>query len=137
MDSYTGRERDKFEHIPYKIGVTGSPVLEDVHSYAECEVLNAMDGGDMTTFLVSVVDGGLMSQEQWMTLAYFYEEAPPDWIAEYSKRYIESINNSLKIIDKIDYFDLVIYLLWFSFSYISIQFLLFVSLDILLVLVFS
>ena len=100
---YTGRERDKFEHIPYKIGVTGSPVLEDVHSYAECAVLNAMDGGDMTTFLVSVVDGGLMSQEHWMTLAYFYEEAPPDWIAEYSKRYIESINNSLKIIDKIDY----------------------------------
>ncbi|MEE8135972.1 MAG: flavin reductase family protein, partial [Thermodesulfobacteriota bacterium] len=58
---YTGREREKFENIEHKLGVTGSPILEDAHSYAECRVINAMDGGDMTAFLVSVVDGKILN----------------------------------------------------------------------------
>ncbi|MEQ9619127.1 MAG: flavin reductase family protein [Deltaproteobacteria bacterium] len=100
---YTGRERDKFKDIGYKTGVTGSPVLEDAHSYAECEVLNAMDGGDMTAFLVRVVDGRIISRGEWMTLNDFYSEAPPDWIAEYGEKLSRSVAYSLDQIHKIDY----------------------------------
>lgn len=100
---YTGRERDKFEEIKYETGVTGSPVLLDAHSYAECRVINAMDGGDMTAFLASVEDGGLMSREPWMTLNDFYSSAPPEWIAEYGEKLSRSVAFSLDIIHKIDY----------------------------------
>lgn len=100
---YTGRERDKFKDIEYKTGVTGSPVLEDAHSYAECEVLNAMDGGDMTAFLARVVDGGIISRGEWMTLNDFYSEAPPEWIAEYGEKLSRSVAYSLETIHKIDY----------------------------------
>ncbi len=100
---YTGRERDKFENIPYTLGVTGSPVLDDAHSYAECKIINAMDGGDMTAFLVSVVDGGLISGGAWMTLNDFYSNAPPEWVAEYGEKLSRSVGYSLDIIHKIDY----------------------------------
>jgi flavin reductase (DIM6/NTAB) family NADH-FMN oxidoreductase RutF len=100
---YTGRERDKFENIPYTLGVTGSPVLDDAHSYAECEIINAMDGGDMTAFLVSVVGGGLISGGAWMTLNDFYSNAPPEWVAEYGEKLSSSVSFSMDIIHKIDY----------------------------------
>jgi Conserved protein/domain typically associated with flavoprotein oxygenases, DIM6/NTAB family len=101
---YTGREREKLKNIPYALGVTGSPVLKDVHSYAECRVINAMDGGDMTAFLVDVVDGKIMrSREEWMTLSYFYTAAPPEWIAEYGEKLSRSVAFSLERIHNIDY----------------------------------
>jgi len=100
---YTGREREKFENLDYELGVTGSPVLLDAHSYAECKVLNAMDGGDMTAFLVSVVDGKILNAGPWMTLNDFYTDAPPDWIAEYGEKLVHSVSSSMEIIHKIDY----------------------------------
>jgi len=100
---YTGRERDKFENISYTLGVTGSPVLDEVHSYAECEIINAMDGGDMTAFLASVVDGGLKSGGSWMTLNDFYSNAPPEWVAEYGEKLSSSVSFSMDIIHNIDY----------------------------------
>lgn len=100
---YTGRERDKFENISYTLGVTGSPVLDDAHSYAECKIINAMDGGDMTAFLVSVVDGGLLSGGAWMTLNDFYSNAPPEWVAEYGEKLSRSVGYSMDIIHDIDY----------------------------------
>ena len=78
-------------------------MLEDCHSYAECEIINAMDGGDMSGFLVSVVDGGINSGGPWMTLNDFYSDAPPDWIAEYGQRLSQSVSYSMEIIHKIDY----------------------------------
>lgn len=100
---YTGRERNKFENIEYRTGVTGSPVLTDAHSYAECRVLNAMDGGDMTAFLVSVVDGGILSRGEWLTLDRFYTDAPAEWINEYGDKLSRSVAYSLDIIHNIDY----------------------------------
>lgn len=100
---YTGRERNKFENIEYREGTTGSPVLEDAHSYAECSVINAMDGGDMTAFLVNVVEGGIISGGEWMTLSDFYSSAPPGWIAEYGEKLSRSVAFSLDIIHDIDY----------------------------------
>ena len=101
---YTGRERQKLKDIPYSLGVTGSPILDDAHSYAECRVINAMDGGDMTAFLVNVIDGKIMrGNEQWMTLSHFYSTAPPEWIAEYGEKLSRSVAFSLERIHTIDY----------------------------------
>ncbi|MFI5322811.1 MAG: flavin reductase family protein [Thermodesulfobacteriota bacterium] len=100
---YTGRERNKFENVELRTGVTGSPVLVEAHSYAECRVINAMDGGDMTAFLVSVVEGGIMSKGEWMTLSHFYSHAPPEWIEEYGYKLSRSVSCSLNIIHNIDY----------------------------------
>ena len=100
---YTGRERKKFKDIAYETDVTGCPILLDCHSFAECEVINAMDGGDMTPFLVSVVNGGVKSNEQWLTLDYFYNYAPPQWIEQYSQKLSKSVEASLQCIHNIDY----------------------------------
>lgn len=100
---YSGRERKKFENIDYKEGVTGSPVLINAHSYAECRVLNAMDGGDMTAFLVKVVDGGLYDAGPWMTLNDFYTDAPPEWVAEYGEKLSRSVAISMENIHNIDH----------------------------------
>lgn len=100
---YTGRERKKFENLDYELGVTGSPVLLDAHSYAECKVLNAMDAGDMTAFLVSVVDGKVLNAGPWMTLNDFYTDAPPEYVAEYGQKLARSVALSMEIIHKIDY----------------------------------
>jgi len=100
---YTGREKDKLRDVPYNLGVTGSPVLRDVHSHAECRVINAMDGGDMTVFLVSVVDGKISVGGEWMTLDYFYYAAPNEWIAEYGEKLSRSVSLSLSTINKISY----------------------------------
>ncbi len=100
---YTGREREKLKGIPYRLGVTGSPILKDALAYADCKVINRMDGGDMTAFLVSVVDGGVINRGDWMTLDYFYSVAPPEWTAEYGEKLSRSVAFSLDRIHKIDY----------------------------------
>lgn len=100
---YTGREKNKFRDIEYFTGLTGSPVIHDVHSYAEARIINRMDCGDMSAFLANIVDGSIKSSERWMTLNYFYRNAPPEWIREYELKLSRSIDFSLPIINKIDY----------------------------------
>lgn len=100
---YTGREVDKFQDIKYDLAGNGCPVINDVHSYMECRVLNAMDGGDMTPFLVSVEYGRIFDRNHWMTLSDFYNYAPPEWIAEYDSKLVKSIEFSLPIINEISY----------------------------------
>ncbi|MEM4409461.1 MAG: flavin reductase family protein [Candidatus Caldarchaeum sp.] len=100
---YTGREVDKFRGVEWREGATGCPILLDSHSYAECIVINAMDGGDMTAFLAEVIRGGITGGGEWMTLSHFYTSAPPEWIAQYEARLRESVEYSISIIDNIDY----------------------------------
>lgn len=100
---YTGRDREKLENITFHFGMSGSPILQEAHSFADCKVINAMDGGDMTTFLVDVIDGGIVSGGEWMTLSHFYSAAPPEWIAEYGEKLSRSVGLSVEVIDKISY----------------------------------
>lgn len=100
---YTGRDRDKFQGVEYTLGKQGCPILAEAHSYAECRVVNAMDGGDMTIFLVDILAGGLINSGEWMTLQHFYSTAPMEWIQQYEARLAESIDESMKTIENIDY----------------------------------
>lgn len=100
---YSGRDKNKFKEIDYSKGANRCPVIQNVHSYAECKVINAMDGGDMTVFLVDVTFGDVFSGDYWMTLYDFYDIAPSEWIEEYNKKLQKSISYSIPIIDNINH----------------------------------
>jgi len=53
----SGRVAEKLSHVPYRLGPSGSPVLERCWGYMDCRVVNALDGGDLTCFLGDVLEG--------------------------------------------------------------------------------
>ncbi len=100
---YSGRDKNKFENARWFEGKNGCPILRDVHSYLECSVLNAMDGGDMTAFLTSVDYGETVEGGEWMTLGDFYTHAPEQWVMEYGRKLMKSVDFSMPIIHEISY----------------------------------
>lgn len=48
---------DKFEGVAYRVGATGSPVLEDALAWVDCRIRESHDGGDHTIFIGEVVAG--------------------------------------------------------------------------------
>jgi flavin reductase (DIM6/NTAB) family NADH-FMN oxidoreductase RutF len=62
----------KFENIPHRSGITGSPVLADVLAHVECRVRARYPGGDHTIFLGEVVGSGALSfDDAGSPLLYF------------------------------------------------------------------
>lgn len=99
----SGRDRNKFSDVDFFDAGNECPVVKGTHSYMECRVLNAMDGGDMTVFLVEVSYGEVLEGGQWMTLDDFYSDAPQEWIAEYGYKLHRSVQFSLPIINNISH----------------------------------
>lgn len=67
----SGRNVDKFEKIAFKQGTTGSPIIDNVSAYLDCNVINEYDGGDHKILLCEVVDaniakGGERISYQWL-----------------------------------------------------------------------
>jgi flavin reductase (DIM6/NTAB) family NADH-FMN oxidoreductase RutF len=46
----------------FRIGETGSPILDDCLAFVECRVANRLDGGDHTIFLGKVVSEGVVTE---------------------------------------------------------------------------
>lgn len=66
----SGRKVDKFAGLPYAIGATGAPLLEEALGYVDCRVVQTLDTGPHVLFVAEVVGGGaqregepLMQQE--------------------------------------------------------------------------
>ena len=59
-----------FCRAPYRMGVTGVPILEAAIAHLECTLERAIDAGDHTVFIGRVVDAG-MHQEEQLPLLYF------------------------------------------------------------------
>lgn len=55
----SGRQVDKLAGREWRPGRTGAPILADCLGWAEGRVVNAMAGGDMTVFLIDLIDGAL------------------------------------------------------------------------------
>jgi flavin reductase (DIM6/NTAB) family NADH-FMN oxidoreductase RutF len=53
----SGREVEKLTGVPYRLGPSGSPVLERCWGYLDCRIVNVLDGGDLTCFLGDVLEG--------------------------------------------------------------------------------
>lgn len=53
----SGREVEKLSDVPYRLGPSGSPVLQRCWGYLDCRIVNVLDGGDLTCFLGDVLEG--------------------------------------------------------------------------------
>lgn len=80
---HSGRDADKLSAIPWRPGVTGSPILQDALSYVEARVVGTLDGDDMTVFLADVVAGERLRDGEPLQLRAARERMPQEWLAEY------------------------------------------------------
>jgi len=70
----SGREINKFEHVNYKIGDTGAPiVLDNAVSFMEARVTKEMDVGTHTIFVGEVVNADVIADEVCMTYDYYHQ----------------------------------------------------------------
>ena len=53
----SGRDAAKLADLPWRPGVTGSPILSDALSYVEAGMVGALDGGELKAFLGLMVVG--------------------------------------------------------------------------------
>jgi flavin reductase (DIM6/NTAB) family NADH-FMN oxidoreductase RutF len=60
---------DKFTGIGFRIGVSGSPILNDIIAYLDCQIRNEIDAGDHTIYLGQAVDIAVSSDSD--PLLYF------------------------------------------------------------------
>lgn len=97
----SGRDGEKLKHVAYSVGTTGSPLLEGSYGYLDCRVVNAMDGGDMTAFLVEVLaaqtNGG-----QRMTWREARPRLPQRWADEWDRKIAGEMDVSLTTMADID-----------------------------------
>ena len=97
----SGREVDKFKDIPYSTGATGSPLVRGGFGYLDCRVVNAMDGGDMTAFLVEVIAAQSTGGER-MTWRDARPRLPQRWADEWDRKIAGEMNISLETMGTIN-----------------------------------
>lgn len=97
----SGRNVDKMNDVAYTTGVTGSPLLEGSFGYLDCRVVNAMDGGDMTAFLVEVLAAETNGGER-MTWREARPRLPQRWADEWDRKIAGEINVSLASMGEIN-----------------------------------
>ena len=99
----SGRDKDKLNGVPFKIGASGSPVLNECWGYLDCRVVNAMDGGDMTCFLADVLDGDTVAQSEPLWWRDARQEIPARWNQEWDQKIQKEIETSIQRMPNIDY----------------------------------
>ncbi|MDR3289203.1 MAG: flavin reductase [Peptococcaceae bacterium] len=67
----SGRDKNKFEGASYTTGSLGAPLLTEAIAHLEGKVVNKLDCGTHTLFLVEVLDGAQLQALEPMTYAYF------------------------------------------------------------------
>ena len=97
----SGRDGDKLEGVSYTTGATGSPLLEGCYGFLDCRVVNAMDGGDMTAFLVESVAARTNGGGR-MTWREARPRLPRRWADEWGRKIASEIDVSLSTMDRID-----------------------------------
>lgn len=68
---FARKDPQKFEGIPHRVGVTGTPILADVLAHVECRVRARYAGGDHTIFLGEAVDSAAASEHASSPLLHF------------------------------------------------------------------
>ena len=99
----SGRDQDKLAGIDYETGASGSPVLKECWGYLDCRVVNALDGGDMTCFLGEVLAGETRGDDGPLYWRDARREIPQEWNEEWDRQIGAQIDNSLKLMDHINY----------------------------------
>ena len=99
----SGRDEEKLSNVDYKIGASGSPILQDCWGYLDCRVLNAMDAGDMTCFLGEVLDGEVFSESEPLWWPQARRMIPDHWNAQWDQKIGGQIETSKLKMGQIDY----------------------------------
>ena len=81
----SGRDVEKLDTVPHRLGDLGVPILDDCYAWIECTVANIMDTGSSTCFLGSVTDMGRGPGEELMDSEFMREAMPEEWKAQYIK----------------------------------------------------
>ena len=69
----TGRDFDKLEGTQHQIGKKGMPVItENVSSYLECNVLESLEVGTHTLFILEVENAEILKEESVLTYEYYH-----------------------------------------------------------------
>jgi flavin reductase (DIM6/NTAB) family NADH-FMN oxidoreductase RutF/rubredoxin len=69
----SGRDLNKFEGIPYRLGANSCPILEEhTVGYFGGKVTTEMDAGTHTIFVGEVQEGELLNDAEPMTYAYYH-----------------------------------------------------------------
>lgn len=97
----SGRDSDKLEYVPYTTALTGSPLLEGCFGYLDCRVVNAMDGGDMTAFLVEALLAQTVGGER-MTWRDVRPRLPQRWAEEWDRKIAGEVDVSLENMGQIE-----------------------------------
>ncbi len=101
LGMHSGRDGDKLGGVSYATGATGSPLLEGCFGFLDCRVVNAMDGGDMTAFLVEAV-GARTNGGERMTWREARPRLPRRWADEWDRKIAGEIDVSLNTMGAID-----------------------------------
>ena len=101
LGMHSGRHGDKLAGLGYTTGATGSPVFEGCFGFLDCRVVNAMDGGDMTAFLVEVVAAQTNGGHR-MTWREARLRLPRRWADEWDRKIAGEIDVSLDTMGGID-----------------------------------
>jgi flavin reductase (DIM6/NTAB) family NADH-FMN oxidoreductase RutF len=99
----SGREEEKLSGVEHSAGRTGSPLIADCWGWLDCVVVNAMDGGDMTCFLVEVLEGNIVSDEGPLWWRDARRRLPAEWMEEWDRKITAEIEVSTERMDQIDY----------------------------------
>ena len=101
LGMHSGRDGDKLDGLSYTTGATGSPLFEGCYGFLDCRVINAMDGGDMTAFLVEAVAARTSGGER-MTWREARPRLPRRWADEWDRKIAGEIDVSLSTMGAID-----------------------------------
>jgi flavin reductase (DIM6/NTAB) family NADH-FMN oxidoreductase RutF len=99
----SGREKDKLSGVPFTIGASGSPLLNDCWGYLDCRVVNAMDGGDMTCFLADVLDGATRTRNEPLWWRDARSRMPQEWLKQWELKQTGEVSHSRGNMAPIDY----------------------------------
>ena len=69
----TGREFNKLDGTNYKMGTNKIPVItENTSAYLECSVLESIDAGTHTLFILEVDDAEILEENSVLTYDYYH-----------------------------------------------------------------
>ncbi len=97
----SGRDFDKLKDVPHSTGATGCPLIQGSFGYLDCRVVNAMDAGDMTAFLVEVVSAETLGGER-MTWRDARPRLPQHWADEWDRKLAGEVDVSLDSMANVD-----------------------------------
>lgn len=98
----SGRDAAKLDGVPYHLGESGSPILEECWGYLDCRVVNAMDGGDMTVYLADVLAGDTTGEAQPLWWPDARRRIPDAWNAEWDEKAARQVEFSRQLLDKLE-----------------------------------